>query len=139
MFHVARAGRSCDVGVGRVCGLEGTGEELCGDEGEVVVYWEGLGCGVKIVDGSHLNTTGGNSEGVVLDDLELGDVRGRGVGIPDWSGVEEEGSNYGLVSDGYGFGLMAPSGGGKAFENVQSGGSACNYVGDVITEGEMGV
>ena len=54
VFHVAGAGRSCDIGMGWVCGLEGTGEELCGEEGEVVVYWEGFSYGVKIVDGSHL-------------------------------------------------------------------------------------
>ena len=90
----------------------------------MVVYWEGFGYGVKIVDGSHLHTTGGYSEGVVLDNLELGDVRGRGVGVPDWGGVEEEGSDYGFVCYLYCFGLMAPSGGGQTFQDVESGGSA---------------
>ena len=68
------AGRGCDIGMGWVCGLEGTGEELCGNEGEVVVDWEGFGLCVKMPNGCHLHTAGGYSEGLVLDDLELGDI-----------------------------------------------------------------
>ena len=74
VFHVAGAGRGCDKGMGWVCGLEGTGEELCGDEGEVVIDWEGFGLCVKMPNGCHLHTACGYSEGLVLDDLELGDI-----------------------------------------------------------------
>ena len=124
MFHVAGAGRGCDIGMGWVCGLEGTGEELCGDEGEVVVNWEGFSLCVKMPDGCHLHTASGNSEGLVLDDLELGDIRGRGVGVPDWGGVEEHGSDYGFVGDGYCFGMLAPCSASKSLQDVQSGGCA---------------
>ena len=74
MFHVAWAGRGCDIGMGWVCGLEGTGEELRGEEGEVVIYWKGFGLCVKMHDGCLLHTAGGNSEGLVLNNLELVDV-----------------------------------------------------------------
>ena len=46
-------------------GLEGSGEELSGEEGEVVADGKGFGFCVKMINGRHLHTSGGAAEGVV--------------------------------------------------------------------------
>ena len=60
--------------MGRVSGLAGAGEELGGEEGEVVVDGKDFGFCVKMLDGRHLHTPGGDAEGVILEGLELCDV-----------------------------------------------------------------
>ena len=60
--------------MGRVSGLAGAGEELGGEEGEVVVDGKGFGFCVKMLDGRHLHTPGGDAEGVILEGLEFCDV-----------------------------------------------------------------
>ena len=52
-------------------GLEGAGEELGGEEGEVVVDGKGFGFCVKMLNGRHLHTPGGDTEYVILEGLEL--------------------------------------------------------------------
>ena len=81
-------------------GLEGSGEELGGEEGEVVVDGKGFGFCVKMINGRHLHTSGGDAEVVVLEGLEFCYVGWGGVGEPDGGGVEEEGTDYGLVCKG---------------------------------------
>ena len=49
------------------------------------MYWKGLCFGVKMFNGRHLHAAGGDAEGVVLEDLELGDMGGGGVGKPNGS------------------------------------------------------
>ena len=120
-------------------GLEGAGEELGGEEGEVVVDGKGFGFCVKMLDGRHLHTSGGDTEGVVLEGLEFVYVRRRGVGEPDGGGVEVEGVDYGLVGDGNGFCLLAPGCASKSLEDIKVGGGAGDEVGDVGAKGEMGV
>ena len=56
------AGRGCDIGMRWMCGLEGTSKELGGDEGEVVLYWEGFCFGVEVLNGGHLKATSGDTE-----------------------------------------------------------------------------
>ena len=84
-------------------GLEGSGEELSGEEGEVVADGKGFGFCVKMINGRHLHTSSSDAEGVVLEGLEFCYVGWGGVGEPDGGGVEEEGTDYGLVCDGNGF------------------------------------
>ena len=48
-------------------GLNGTGEELGKEEGEVVMDGKDFGCCVKMVKGTHLHTAGEKAEGGVLD------------------------------------------------------------------------
>ena len=50
-------------------GLQGTGEELGAEEGQMVVDREGMGFGVKMVNGTHLHAAGGKTEGRILDTL----------------------------------------------------------------------
>ena len=139
MFHVAGAGRGRDKRVGWVRGLEGAGEELGGEEGERVVDGKGLGFCVKMLNGRHLHTTGGDAEGVILEGLEFCDVGCGGVGEPNGGGVKEEGTDYGLVCDGYGFDLLAPGGASKSLEDIEAGGGAGDEVFDVGAKGEVGV
>ena len=120
-------------------GLEGAGEELGGEEGEVVADGKGFGFCVKMLNGSHLHTPGGDAEGVVLEGLELCDVGRGGVGEPDGGCVEEKGTDNGLVGEGYGFGLLAPGCASKCSEDIEARGGAGNDVGNMVTEGEMGV
>ena len=120
-------------------GLEGAGEELGGEEGEVVVDGKGFGFCVKMINGRHLHTSGGDAEGVVLEGLEFCYVGWGGVGEPDGGGVEEEGSDYGLVSEGYGFDLLAPGCASKRLEDIEAGGGAGDEIRDVGAKGEMGV
>ena len=74
VFHVAGAGGGGDQRVGRVRGLKGAGKELGGEEGKVVVDGKGFGFCVKMLNGRHLHTSGGNTEGIVLKGLEFGNV-----------------------------------------------------------------
>ena len=60
--------------MGRVSGLAGAGEELGGEEGEVVVDGKGFGFCVKMLNGRHLHTSGGDAEGIILEGLEFSDV-----------------------------------------------------------------
>ena len=61
------------------------------------------------------------------------------LGEPDRGGVEEEGTDYGLVSEGYGFNLLAPGCASKSLEDIEEGGGAGDEVGDVGAKGEIGV
>ena len=139
VFHVAGAGRGCDKGVGRVSGLEGAGEELGGEEGEVVVDGKGCGFCVKVLNGRHLHTSGSDAEGVILEGLELGDVGCGGVGEPDGGSIEEEGTDNGFVCEGDGFDLLAPGGASESLKDIEAGGGAGDEIGDVGAKGEMGV
>ena len=78
------------------------------------MYWKGLCFGVKMFNGRHLHAAGGDAKGVVLEDLELGDMGGGGVGKPNGSYIQEKGPNYGFIYDGYCFGLLAPGGASKS-------------------------
>ena len=80
-----------------------------------------------------------DAEGGVLEGLEFCYVGWGGVGEPDGGGVEEEGTDYGLVSKGYGFDLLAPGCASKRLEDIEAGGGAGDEVGDVGVKGEMGV
>ena len=61
------------------------------------------------------------------------------LGEPDRGGVEEEGTDYGLVSEGYGFNLLAPGCASKSLEDIEAEGGAGDEVGYVGAKGEMGV
>ena len=50
-------------------GLEGAGEELGGEQGQVVADWEDLGFRVKMGDRSHLHAASSYAEGSVLEGL----------------------------------------------------------------------
>ena len=139
VFHVTGAGRGSDKGMGWVGGLEGAGKELGGKEGEVIIDREGLGFGVKMLYGRHLHTTSSGAEGVVLDSLEFGYVGWGGVGVPNGGGVKEKGADNGFISDGDSFELLAPGRASKCSEDIEAGGGAGNKVGNMVTEGEMGV
>ena len=71
-------------------GLEGSGEKLGTEEGQVRFNWYDLGFGVKMANGGHLHITGGCSEGGVLDGLNSIEGAGGCIGEPDWSAVGEE-------------------------------------------------
>ena len=60
-------------------GDKGAGQELRGQEGEVVIDSEGLGFCVKVVDACHLHAAYCSTEGSILEGLEAFD-RGGGVG-----------------------------------------------------------
>ena len=139
VFHVTGAGGGCDKGMGRVGGLEGAGEELGGKEGEVVIDREGLSFSVKMLDGRHLHTSTGGAEGVVLDYLEFGDVGWGCIGVPYGGGIKEKGADYGFVGEGDCFELLAPGCASKCSEDIEARGGAGNDVGNMVTEGEMGV
>ena len=125
--------------MGRVSGLEGAGEELGGEEGEVVVDGKGFGFCVEMLNGSHLHTPGGDAEGVVLEGLELCDVGRGSVGEPDGGCIEEKGTDNGLVGEGYGFSLLAPGCASKRLEDIEAGCGTRDKVSDMGGEGEMGV
>ena len=78
-------------------GLQGTGEELGAEEGQMVVDREGMGFGVKMVNGTHLHAAGGKTEGRILDSLEFLDGGRGSIGEPDWGSVGEKGPDKGLV------------------------------------------
>ena len=119
-------------------GLAGAGEELGGEQGEVVVDGKGFGfCVIKMFNGRPLHTPGGDAEGVILEGLELCDV-GAGVGKPDGGGIKEEGMDYGLESKGYGFELLALGCASKSLEDIETGDGAGNEAG-VGAKGEVGV
>ena len=69
MFHVSGTGRGSDEAMRGVCELEGAGEELGGEQGEVVADWEDLGFRVKMGDRSHLHAASSYAEGSVLEGL----------------------------------------------------------------------
>ena len=52
-------------------GLEGSGKELCGEQGEGVVYGENLGFCVKVPSGGSLHAASSNAEGGVLKSLQF--------------------------------------------------------------------
>ena len=52
-----------------VCGSEGAGEELGGEQREVVADWEDLGFRMKMGDRSHLHAASSYAEGSVLEGL----------------------------------------------------------------------
>ena len=70
--------------------MEGSGEKLGTEEGQVRFNWYDLGFGVKMANGGHLHITGGYSEGSVLDGLNSIEGAGRCIGEPDWSAVGEK-------------------------------------------------
>ena len=53
----------------------------------MIIYGEDLGFCVKMAGVRHLHTAGGYSEGRVLEGLELLDIGGGGVGVPDGGSV----------------------------------------------------
>ena len=70
--------------------MEGSGEKLGTEEGQVRFNWYDLGFGVKMANGGHLHITGGCSECGVLDRLNSIEGAGRCIGEPDWSAVGEK-------------------------------------------------
>ena len=60
--------------MGRVVWTEGAGEELCGLHAEVVPDRQHLALRVQVLDIRLQDTTGGDSQGLVLDGLEFGHV-----------------------------------------------------------------
>ena len=86
-------------------GDKGAGQELGGQEGEVVIYSEGLGFCVKMIHTGHLHAAYCSTEGSVLEGLEAFDrggvVGGGGIGgggdggirEPDRGAVSKQGSN----------------------------------------------
>ena len=104
--------------MGRVGGDEGTGKELGGEEGQVVVDWEDGGFCVKMTLAGHLHAARDDTEGSVLEGLDFGDTGGAGVREPDGGGVGEKGPNEGLVCNPQGFLLLAPVGSSKGPEDV---------------------
>ena len=66
MFHGSGARVSCNYLVGGVRGNESAGQELGGEEGEVIGDWEDGGFCVKMPNAGHLHAAGGNAEGGVL-------------------------------------------------------------------------
>ena len=95
---VTGAGGGCDYGMGWVRGDEGSGKELGGEEGEVVVHWEDNGFCVKMVHAGHLHEARADMEGSVLEGLKFADAIGAGIREPDGRGVREEAPNEGFVS-----------------------------------------
>ena len=47
-------------------GLEGSGKELCGEQGEGVVHGKNLGFCVKVASGGSLHAASSNAEGGIL-------------------------------------------------------------------------
>ena len=69
VFHVSGAGWGVDQVVRWMSGLEGSGKELFGEQGEGFVYGENLGFCVKVPSGGSLHVASSNAEGGVLEGL----------------------------------------------------------------------
>ena len=83
VFHLARAGWSSYYVVGGMRGNEGAGQELGGEEGEVVTDREDGSFCVKMPNAGHPHAASSNAGGGVLKGLELLDGGGFSVGEPD--------------------------------------------------------
>ena len=120
-------------------GSKGAKEELGAEEVEVVLDGKELGLRMKMAGGGHLQRPSSDAEGGILDPLELEDSRGGGIGVPDGSGVGDDGSDEGFVGGEEGFPLLAPVGASKGFEDIESIAGFGGYEVDMGGESEMGV
>ena len=69
-------------------GDKGAGQELGGQEGEVVINSEGLGFCVKVVNACHLHAAYCSTEGSILEGLDTFDCGGRVGGCGVGGGVD---------------------------------------------------
>ena len=72
-MDIAGTRGGCGDWVGWVGGDKGAGQELGGQEGEVVIDSEGLGFCVKVVDACHLHAAYCSTEGSILEGLDAFD------------------------------------------------------------------
>ena len=114
-------------------GLKDTGKELETEKRKVVIDGKDWGLCVKMLNGIHLLTAGGYSEGSVLDPFEFLDGGGGGAGEPDGLGVGEEGGNEGFVCEDRGLLALSKGVASRGRQDVDTRGGA----GDMVNMGSQ--